>query len=335
MIWLADWAAAEAGLRDVSLRIGHIGVILEMLEHSGLPQLVQLPLVERLSEAAVGADEPSSEDRVVGALDRWLEQLSGYLRDAGAARAPGDLVEAGPLEDLFQGGRRPGREILARRGRKWDLGHHLSGALRRFRSQMHRLADLRGPAAAVLESLARDFVATAPQSVAKLRGLLQALRDYGIDPDRVELDLGFGRGIGFYSQMVFELFAATASGPVSVCGGGRYDGLAHALGSGRDDRGVGFAFGLERLLAALAAQGGAPAIASPRGTLVLARDEGAIAAAVRLATRLRAEGGRVVLETGRSLEQSYGYAADLGLTRILAVDGGSDGATTYELGPGR
>ena len=64
---------------------------------------------------------------------------------------------------------------------------------------------------------------------------------------RVELDLGFGRGIGFYTQMIFELVVATPAGPVEVCGGGRYDGLARVLGSDRDDRGVGFAFGLERL----------------------------------------------------------------------------------------
>jgi phenylalanyl-tRNA synthetase alpha subunit len=44
--------------------------------------------------------------------------------------------------------------------------------------------------------------------------------------------------------MIFELIAPTPAGPVEVCGGGRYDGLARVLGSDRDDRGVGFAFGL-------------------------------------------------------------------------------------------
>ena len=48
---------------------------------------------------------------------------------------------------------------------------------------------------------------------------------------RVELDLGFGRGIGFYTQMIFELTVPTPRGPVEVCGGGRYDGLARVLGS--------------------------------------------------------------------------------------------------------
>ena len=69
----------------------------------------------------------------------------------------------------------------------------------------------------------------------------------GVDSSRIELDLGFGRGIGFYTQMIFELVVPTPAGPIEVCGGGRYDGLARVLGSDRDERGAGFAFGLERL----------------------------------------------------------------------------------------
>jgi histidyl-tRNA synthetase len=76
-----------------------------------------------------------------------------------------------------------------------------------------------------------------------------------VETARVELDLGFGRGIGFYTQMIFELAVPTPSGPFEVCGGGRYDGLAHVLGSDRDDHGVGFAFGLERLAEACSARG--------------------------------------------------------------------------------
>ena len=37
MIWMADWALAEAGAKNASIRIGHVGLILEMLRRSGLP----------------------------------------------------------------------------------------------------------------------------------------------------------------------------------------------------------------------------------------------------------------------------------------------------------
>jgi histidyl-tRNA synthetase len=90
--------------------------------------------------------------------------------------------------------------------------------------------------------------------VADLGELVEGRGQRGIEASRVELDLGFGRGIGFYTQMIFELVVPTAGGPVEVCGGGRYDGLTHVLGSDRDDRGVGFAFGLERLAEVCAAK---------------------------------------------------------------------------------
>ncbi|HEY2159080.1 MAG TPA: ATP phosphoribosyltransferase regulatory subunit, partial [Isosphaeraceae bacterium] len=112
------------------------------------------------------------------------------------------------------------------------------------------LAGLRGAAPDVLGRM-RKFEGVVPELTRELAGLVEGLRGQGIDPGRVELDLGFGRGIGFYSQMVFVLMA----GNVEVCGGGRYDGLARALGSPRDVGGVGFAFGLERLRDILDARG--------------------------------------------------------------------------------
>ncbi len=119
--------------------------------------------------------------------------------------------------------------------------------MERVRAQVHDLAELKGHPEVVLTRLARDYESSCSESVASLRTLVRTLSDYGVSLDRVELDLGFGRGIGFYTQMIFEILVPTPEGKVEVCGGGRYDGLARVLGSDRDDRGVGFAFGLERL----------------------------------------------------------------------------------------
>ena len=90
--------------------------------------------------------------------------------------------------------------------------------------------------------------------------------------------------------MIFEIIVPTSEGPVEVCGGGRYDGLARVLGSHRDDRGAGFAFGLERLHAVLQARsepvpGGSSAC---RGYLVTSgKPDEVTPAAIDLATFLR------------------------------------------------
>jgi histidyl-tRNA synthetase len=328
VVWLADWALAEAGVRGVSIRLGHVGLILEMLRRSGLPVAAQYAMVEMLSEAA-------AEGRNVRALELGLEQMAGWLQTADTGEIPLTVGQADDrgVDRLFRTlvpvvtGRRSGHEILHRLRRKWDLGHSLLGVLERVRAQVHDLADLKGPPGTILERLGRDYEAIAPESVAALRGLVAALGDYGVDLDRVELDLGFGRGIGFYSQMIFELIAPTDQGPVEVCGGGRYDGLARVLGSGRDDRGVGFAFGLERLFGVLEAQRQRPAPSRPRhGCLVVAQSPGGMAKAVRVVTSLRAlnngrwlDDGPLIMGTERSLVEAQGYAHELGLASIVFV----------------
>jgi histidyl-tRNA synthetase len=257
VISLADRSLALIGIPDATIRIGHVGLILETLGRTGLPAAARSALVEMLSAAA-------AEGEGILALESVLERLSGWLRSGGEAEAIVPAVSHADdrgVDRLFRHlvpdvtGRRSGHEIIHRLRRKWDLDHSLSQILGRVRTLVHSLAGLRGPAQRVLEQLAETFASLAPQSVADLQELLRQLGQRGVETSRVELDLGFGRGIGFYTHMIFELLVPAPDGPIDVCGGGRYDGLAHVLGSSRDDRGAGFAFGLERLAQACTARG--------------------------------------------------------------------------------
>ena len=65
------------------------------------------------------------------------------------------------------------------------------------------------------------------------------------------------RGLDYYTRTTFEFVSAALSqAQGTVCGGGRYDGLAEVLG-GSPTPGVGFALGLDRLLLALREEGAA------------------------------------------------------------------------------
>jgi histidyl-tRNA synthetase len=256
VIGLADKSLVNAGIADAKIRIGHVGLILEILGHAGLPPSASSALVEMLSAAA-------ADGKGIQTIESALERLAGWLKSGGEAEAIVPAVshaDDGGVDRLFRHlvpnvtGRRSGHEIINRLRSKWDLDHSLSKILGRVRDQFHGLAELRGPAPAVLERLGQSFAALAPRSIADLGALVHQLAQHGVESSRVELDLGFGRGIGFYTQMIFELVVATPGAPVEVCGGGRYDGLARVLGSERDDRGVGFAFGLERLMETCAAR---------------------------------------------------------------------------------
>jgi histidyl-tRNA synthetase len=101
---------------------------------------------------------------------------------------------------------------------------------------------------------------------------------------------GLVRGLDYYTRTTFEFWPAGARGQQSALGGGgRYDGLVELLG-GRPTPGIGFGLGLDRVLLALEADGGA-AIDEP-GVLavVVGADPDATAERLRIATFLRAEG---------------------------------------------
>ena len=112
-----------------------------------------------------------------------------------------------------------------------------------------------------------------------LKGLLEAAGvDYTINPRLV-------RGLDYYSRTVFEWVTDALGSQGAVCSGGRYDGLVEKLG-GRPTPAVGWAMGIERLVALFAACG-AEAPAADADVYVVAVGDGAVAQAFALAEELR------------------------------------------------
>ncbi len=324
VLWLAEWSLRALGIDDASIRIGHVGLILELLSRSGLPPAATSALVDSLSEAAAAG-------RSVRAVESTLERLTGWLRTGDDVPPPAPAahpaVDHG-VDRLFRHlvpdvtGRRSGQEIIGRLRRKWHLSHSLHDVLDRVRDQVHDLADLRGPVEPILDRLDCEYTALAPDSVAALRALVSMLSHHGVDTRRIELDLGFGRGIGFYTQMIFELVVSTPGGPVEVCGGGRYDGLARVLGSNRDDRGAGFAFGLERMLNVLVARSNQVA-GNPvkvQGYLVTSGKYGEISPeTIDVATFLRERLQIPIVISDLDFPAAVDHARAIGLGQVITV----------------
>ncbi|HLB62572.1 MAG TPA: histidine--tRNA ligase [Actinomycetota bacterium] len=84
------------------------------------------------------------------------------------------------------------------------------------------------------------------------------------------------RGLDYYTRTAFEFASGVLSrGQATLCGGGRYDGLAEVLG-GSPTPGVGFGLGLERVLLAMEKEGLAmPAGRGPACYLVTLGEEAA------------------------------------------------------------
>lgn len=106
------------------------------------------------------------------------------------------------------------------------------------------------------------------------------------------------RGLDYYTRTVFEVSATGGLGAQNVlCGGGRYDALAEAIG-GPHTPGVGFGSGMERIILLLQEQGiQAPAMPKPR-IIVLTQGAEAKATGLDLVTAWRRQGVGALLSFG-------------------------------------
>ncbi len=159
---------------------------------------------------------------------------------------------------------------------------------------------------------------------ATLRGYLDALgKPYTINFRLV-------RGLDYYTKTVFEVWAEGIGAQAAVCGGGRYDGLAEALG-GPPTPGVGFASGLERIILTMKVQGIEPP-PLPRPAVFIAHlGAKARPAALRLAEALRRREIGTWLAFGeRSLKSQLREANKRGVayTIILGEDEIATGRAT-------
>ncbi len=123
---------------------------------------------------------------------------------------------------------------------------------RRLESNPLRILDTKNPEMA-------EVVAQAPTLMQHLGEAslahFEVLRE-GLDAAGVAYVLNprLVRGLDYYSRTVFEWVTDQLGAQGTVCAGGRYDGLVEQLG-GRATTAVGFAMGLERLIALLQAGG--------------------------------------------------------------------------------
>ena len=127
-------------------------------------------------------------------------------------------------------------------------------AKRRLYSNPLRILDTKNPAmTAVVESAPKlmDFLGEA--SLAHFNALRQILDANGV---QYTLNPRLVRGMDYYNLTVFEFITDQLGSQGTVCGGGRYDYLIEQVG-GKPAPAVGWALGIERVLALLEEQGAA------------------------------------------------------------------------------
>ena len=107
-----------------------------------------------------------------------------------------------------------------------------------------------------------------PQPLTELEQLVAVIEQSGVTNQQILLNLALGRGVSYYTGLVFEIHALDEDGSdTQLCGGGRYDQLLRAVGGTRNINACGFAFGVERLLP-LVPQSDLPTIAITQALVI-------------------------------------------------------------------
>ncbi len=259
-----------AGIERPRLVLGHIGIVINFLGGLDIDQRAQDWLTWSMERIRKG-------DNSAHELPPHLERLEASLDEPGPATPIDDDVDIESVAAIlmqagvdFQGGSRSPDDIVrglfAKRRRRYD-----ANVLRDAAGFVSELTRLVGPPDMVMQPL-RDLVAANGLDLTpldELEQIISLLAATGFDPGDIRIDLGMGRGLHYYTGMLFEIYADSLDGQ-QLCGGGRYDDLAQVLGARQQVVACGFSYGLERVLAAV----GAPADPSPAPkVLVLQGDD--------------------------------------------------------------
>jgi histidyl-tRNA synthetase len=294
-------AVIEHGMLDRPLRLWYRG---PMFRHER-PQKGRYRQFHQIGVEAFGLPGPDVDQEVV-LLTRRLWQTLGIEGLRLEINSLGDAEERGCYrEDLVR--------YLEARSDRLD-----EDSRRRVQTNPLRVLDSKSPEM-------REVIAEAPRLLDFLGDASRAHFAHfraGLDAAGVpyEVNPRLVRGLDYYNRTVFEWLTERLGAQGTVCAGGRYDGLVEQLG-GRPTPAVGFAMGLERLVALLEA--GKPAAVPALDAYLVAMGERAQATALTLAERLRDEvpGLRLICHCGGGSFKSQFKKADRSGARYALVLG--------------
>lgn len=253
ILQLACDALKKLNITQYRLELGHIGVASGFINRLHLDDHAAhllLSLMEQISRSSEGERiaqerlealyplEPSIDQAVAqrpngtaGDVEmRYITSLLGGISISFDEDARGEIVE----RFLWKMGRSEQRRQILYALEFLRALHKVSGSPPTVFEELH----------ALLDRYSLD-----PEPLTELRQLVSTMEQSGVPREHIVLNLSLGRGVSYYTGLVFEIHSQDEDGfDAQLCGGGRYDRLIRAVGGSRDLNACGFAFGVERLL---------------------------------------------------------------------------------------
>ncbi len=312
ILQLACEVLSKLHISNYRLELGHIGVASGFIQRLHLDDQAAhllLSLMEQISRSTEGEQE--AQARLEALYPSELSQTQSenfqgseysqvetrYITSllGGISISFGDDEDRGEIVERF----------LWKMGRS-EQRRQILHALE-FLQALHAIS---GPPPDVFERvrslLAQYDLDAGP--LTELERLVDLVKQCDITDEHITLNLSLGRGVSYYTGLVFEIHASDEDGfDAQLCGGGRYDRLLRAVGSNRDVNACGFAFGVERLLSLHSKTGRLPET-SP--VLVIPVKQEDVSYAFYTARLLRSTGVRTEVDvTGHGLAAGLRLAA--------------------------
>ncbi|NVM04011.1 MAG: histidine--tRNA ligase [Candidatus Helarchaeota archaeon] len=155
------------------------------------------------------------------------------------------------------------------------------------------------------------------KSLENLKELIKFAEIYGISK-YLDLNLGFARGLEYYTGMIFEIFIPKLD--IAVGGGGRYDHLVETFG-GNPTNAVGCALGIDRILLAMdQTKIFSNIVLGPDKILIIPFNEEMLPKAIEISRKFREKGKCIELEIVRdSLKKALQYADSQKFRYVIIV----------------
>lgn len=253
IVALTTTAVRAAGLTDLHLKLGDIGLLSALLDGLAMPERWRQRLrhqfwrpeafraeLKRLTTAPEAAARLLPK-ALADALDPAMpanaaEIVAAYLEKSGhdlqGVRTV-DEIAAGVLETLADARARPLPAAHA------DLIERVVAIHAPAREAAERVADVVRGAGVRIDPALDAF-----------GDRLKRMTAAGVDLETASFAADFGRKFEYYTGLVFEVEAPTLGRNNPIAGGGRYDGLLEAVGAPHPVPAVGAAIYTERILTA-------------------------------------------------------------------------------------
>jgi ATP phosphoribosyltransferase regulatory subunit len=236
------WSAASAGGRsDLTLLLGDVALFGAFVDSVGLSDVLATRLKRSFASPRRLRAELDGACREEGHAPRGDERLAAVLATLPEGEAAAVLTEIWALAGIEPVGGRSPAEIAHRLAERAAL----ADAPRLTVVQADRISSFLAIAdspAAALEAVARLAGDRGPALEAALEGWrrrLAAMRALGAPAERMRLSTAFGRALGYYDGVLFEVRSDALGPDAPVAAGGRYDSLPAKLNGAADTRAVG------------------------------------------------------------------------------------------------